>query len=165
VSVAGVSETAASAVPPPGAAQQLRHEMARLERQGVLPALNRSSDIRGPDANDNGVRDDIEIYIAALPLSEPQKRAAMQTARVQQRTLLTDPGDKAAIKALGDASMAATSCIGDRFEPERRRSYEISRRIEAITANTPERAKRYMDYMAALSGTSTAYPEGNTCED
>jgi hypothetical protein len=144
---------------------QLREEIARLEQQGVLPALDRGTDIRGPDANDNGVRDDIEAYIAALPITEPQKKAAMQTARVQQRSLLMDLSDKAAVRALSDASMAATACIGDRFEPDPNPSYEISLKIEAITANTPKRAKRYMRYMAALSGTSTAYPEGDTCEE
>ncbi len=151
--------------PPPSAALQLREEIARLEQQGVLPTLDRGTDIRGPDANSNGVRDDIDAYIAALPITDPQKKAAMQTARVQQRSLLMDLDDKAAVKALGDASMAATACIGDAFEPDRRQSYEVARRIEAITANTPERARRYIQYMAALSGTSTTYPEGNTCEE
>jgi hypothetical protein len=60
--------------------------------------------------------------------------------------------------------MAATSCSGDMFEPDRHRSYEVSRKIEAITANTPERAKRYLRYMAALSGSTIAYPPGDTCE-
>jgi hypothetical protein len=150
---------------PPSAMLLMREEIARLEQQGVLPTLDRGTDIRGPDVNDNGVRDDIEAYIAALPITDPQKRAAMQTARVQQRSLLMDLSDKAAVRALSDASMAATACIGDRFEPDPGPSYEISLKIEAITANTPERARRYMRYMAALSGTSTAYPEGNSCED
>ena len=158
------SPTVAASGPPPSAGQQLREEIARLEQQGVLPVLDRGTDLRGPDVNNNGVRDDIDAYIAALPITDVQRKAALQTARAQQRSLLTDLTDKAAVKALGDASMAATACIGDMFEPELRRAHELSRRIEAITANTPERAKRYIQYMRALSGTSTAYPEGNTCE-
>ena len=43
--------------------------------------------------------------------------------------------------------------------------HAITFKIEAITANTPERADRYMAYMRALHGTTTTYPEGKVCED
>lgn len=150
---------------PPSAGQQLGAEIARLEQQGVLPTLDRGTDIRGPDANANGVRDDVEAYIAGLSLTDAQRKAALQTARNQQAKLLVDPTDPEAVAALSRQSIAATKCMGDVFEPERRRSYEFSERIEALVANTPERAKRYLRYMTALSGTSVAYPVGPTCED
>ncbi|VTU35917.1 hypothetical protein RA8CHR_05340 [Variovorax sp. RA8] len=41
---------------------------------------------------------------------------------------------------------------------------QLSGKIEAMTANTRERAKRYMEYNAASSGSSTTLPNGNTCE-
>lgn len=151
--------------PPVTVTQQLRAEFAKLEQQGLLPALDRSPDVRGPDANGNGVRDDIDAHISALSLTNTQWKAAQQTARVQQRALLVDVKDKAAVAELGRASMAATACLADSFDPERRLSYDIGLKIEAITANTPERAARYMKYMAALSGTSTAFPSGGYCED
>lgn len=134
------------------------------EQHGVLPVLDRSSDIRGPDLDNNGVRDDIDKFIAALPLIDAQRRAAVQTARVQQRKLLADLSDKAALQVLSDASMAATACFGDTFEPDRRQSYKLAAKIEAITRNTPERAGRAIKYMAAVSGSMTDYPEGNPCE-
>lgn len=146
----------------------LREEIARLEQQGVLPRLDRGTDIRGPDANDDGVRDDIEAYIAALPITTAQNRAAMQTARNQQAKLLVDPTNtnKNAVVSLSEQSIAATKCMADVFEGAATDwSDVLSLKIEAITANTPERAKRYMQYMAALSGTSVSYPRGNTCEE
>lgn len=157
-------DTADSAAASASSAPQVSlDEVARLEAQGVLPLLDRSSDIGGPDANRNGVRDDIEAQIDRMTLTDAQKKAALQRARNQQDKLLVDVTDKAAVQSLSEHSMAATKCIGDAFEPERKRSYELSRKIEAMTANTPERAAQYMRYMAALSGTSVAYPDGNTC--
>lgn len=111
------------------------------------------------------MRDDVETYIAGLAITDVQRKAALQRARNQQAKLLVDLTDQEAVAAVSRQSMAATKCLGDVFEPERRRSYDLSARIEALVANTPERAKRYLQYMTALSGTSTAYPVGPTCED
>ena len=36
--------------------------------------MDRSSDIAGPDANKNGVRDDIEAWIDTLSVTEPQRK-------------------------------------------------------------------------------------------
>lgn len=149
----------------PSVTQQLRSEIDRLEQQGVLPALDRDADVRGLDANSNGVRDDIDVYIGTLSLIDAQRSALLQTARVQQLALLIDVSDKMAVTEVGRKSMAATACLADSFEPERRLSYGFALRVEAITANTPERAARYLKYLGALSGTSTVYPEAGYCEN
>ncbi len=156
------------------AAPSMKEQLAELERTGVLPPLDRSTDIAGPDADHNGIRDDIDAYIAALPVSEPVKEAARQVARVQQKSLLIDLQDRPALMALADASMASTACMSERsragFPPEqqeaaRRNGSAITFKIEAITANTPERAERYMAYMRALHGTTTTLRRENACED
>lgn len=131
----------------------------------MLPALDRDADVRGLDANSNGVRDDIDVYIGTLSLIDAQRSALLQTARVQQLALLIDVSDKMAVTEVGRKSMAATACLADSFEPERRLSYGFALRVEAITANTPERAARYLKYLGALSGTSTVYPEAGYCEN
>jgi hypothetical protein len=102
------------------------------------------------------------------------KKAAQQVARVQQKSLLIDLQDRSALMALADASMASTSCMSDvsdvgatpqeRYQ-SRRDGTAITLKIEAITANTPERAERYLAYMRALHGTTTESPFGNRCED
>jgi len=163
---AGAGAGSGSTPPSPTAGEPLRDELARLERLGVLPALDRGRDLRGPDVNDNGVRDDVEAYIDALPLTDAQRKAAMQTARVQQRSMLIDLTDRPTVVALGDASMAATKCMAIAFEGSATDwGGDLSLKIEAITANTPEQARRYIQYMRALSGTSTRYPRENTCEE
>ncbi len=60
--------------------------------------------------------------------------------------------------------MASTKCAGDRFAPVRSNSYPVTDKIEAMIANTCQRAKRYMQYDKASSGSSTTYPSGDTCE-
>lgn len=151
----------------------MKEQLEALEKAGELPALDRSTNIAGPDADRNGIRDDIDAYIAALPVSDAIKKAARQRARVQQKALLIDLKDRASLLTLSDASMASTACMSQMAEAGlpleqhykvRRNGHVITLKIEAITANTPERADRYMAYMSALHGTTTTYPTGKVCD-
>ena len=135
-----------------------------LEDSGVIPKLDRSSDIKGPDQNLNGVRDDIDAWIAALPITDKQKRAATQKAVALQRTLVLDLKNKAAMDASGDELAASTTCLGDVFLPNYQESYKLSGKIEAMTANTKARAYRYIEYNGAASGSSTRLPTSDTCK-
>ncbi|HSX94689.1 MAG TPA: hypothetical protein VLG41_17330, partial [Hydrogenophaga sp.] len=152
----------------------MKEQLEALEKAGELPALDRSTDIAGPDIDRNGIRDDIDAYIAALPVNDAVKKAARQVARVQQKSLLIDLKDRISLLALSDASMASTACMSETVEAGlplerhykvRRDGHAITLKIEAITANTPERAGRYLAYMGALHGTTTTYPTGKVCED
>lgn len=149
--------------PPPPPAPTLAEQIKTLEDTGAYPKLDRSTDIKGPDTNNNGVRDDIDTWIAAQPITDVQKRAATQKAVVLQKKLLVDLNDKAALQAVGDESMLSTACLGDAYNPNRDESYKISSKIEAMTANTKERAMRYIQYNKARSGSSTKYPKNYTC--
>ncbi len=135
-----------------------------LENSGVIPKLDRSSDIKGPDQNLNGVRDDIDAWIAALSITEKQKRAATQDAVALQRTLIIDLKDKTAMNASGDELAASTACLSNVFMPDYKESYKLSGKIEAMTANTKARAYRYIEYNRAASGSSTREPTGDTCK-
>jgi hypothetical protein len=158
--------TGSGAVTPPAgaaSASTLAQQIAALERSGAYPALDRSSDIAGPDANGNGVRDDIEAWIKAQPVNEAQRKALIQDARATQRTLVVDLKDQAALQKTGEGLAASAKCGGDHFS-----NYadftRMTGKIEAMTANTKERAMRYMQYNQARSGSSTTRPSGNTCE-
>jgi hypothetical protein len=138
----------------------LKEQITKLEDSGALPKLDRSTSIPGPDVNNNGVRDDIEAYIAALQLTEVQKKALMQDAKAMQMTLTVDLTDKVALQRVGDIGMASTNCIGNVIT----NFSDYSQKIESMTANTKERAKQYMKYNAARSGSVTSLPSGDTCE-
>ena len=163
VSACGAGEQPSAQDALPGNAS-LKSQIQALERSGALPALDRSTSITGPDANNNGVRDDIEAYIAGLPLSDAQKRAALQDARATQAALVVDLADKAALQKVGDGLMASTNCLGDLFVSDIKYASELSGKIEAMTANTKERARRYIQYNSARSGSVTRMPQGDTCE-
>ena len=144
-------------------APTLTQQIATLERSGAYPTLDRSSDIAGPDANANGVRDDIEAWINAQPVNDGQRKALMQDARATHQTLLVDLNDQAALQKADDGLAASSNCGLIQFSPCATFS-QLAGKIEGMTANTKERALRYMQYSAARSGISTTLPDGNTCE-
>jgi len=150
--------------PPPPPTPTLAQQIKALEDSGAYPKLDRSTDLKGPDQNLNGVRDDVEAWINAQPITDVQKKAAMQDAEVFQRTLLVDLTDKAALQSVGDAMAAATVCTSEVFKSNSNAGYMLSNKIEAITFNTKERTMRYIAYNQARSGSTTKLPSGNTCK-
>ena len=148
---------------PAPAAQSLQEQITAMESSGAYPKLDRSADIPGPDANGNGVRDDIEAWVNAQPVTNGQKKALMQDAMATQRTLLVALDDKKALQAAGEGFAASFQCGMLQF-PEYSDFSKYAGKIEAMTANTRQRAERYMKYNAARSGSSTTNPRGDTCE-
>ncbi len=148
----------------PPASPTLVQQIETLEKTGQLPQLDRSNGIKGPDTDNNGIRDDIDAWITKLPITDVQMKAVQQASRVMQRELLADLTDRSRLDRLGDESMAAVKCLGDSFKPNFQKGLDLSAQIEAITANTKERVKRYLAYNRAASGSSGRLPEGNTCE-
>lgn len=142
----------------------LGHVVPMPEVNGKRLELDRSSDIRGPDANNNGIRDDIDAWIAAQPISDEQQRAARQSARTTQKQLLADLSNPSSLQNLAEESAASVVCLSNVFEPDYQKGLDLSAQLEAITANTRNRAKQYLAYNRARSGSSGRLPEGNTCE-
>ena len=70
--------------PPPPQTPSLSQQIKALEDSGAYPKLDRSADLKGPDQNLNGVRDDIDAWIATLPITEVQKKAATDDALYAQ---------------------------------------------------------------------------------
>lgn len=60
--------------------------------------------------------------------------------------------------------MRAVSCLVDVFKPDVQKGSDLRSHLEAMMANTKERAKQYMAYNRARSGSVTKLPAGNTCE-
>jgi hypothetical protein len=135
-----------------------------LERRGELPQLDRSPDVKGPDANSNGIRDDVESYITSWPVTSEQKKAAEQLARSVQAALLVDLTSSDTLHQVDDSSLRAVQCIHMRFPDVTKRAAVISA-IERVTVNTKERTARYIKYNQALSGTATIILTGDTCDN
>jgi hypothetical protein len=161
----GTESTAQSpASPVSPSTPTMKEQIKALEDSGKLPKLDRSTSIAGPDTNNNGIRDDIDAWIAALPITDLQKKAAEQAARTTQKALMIDLTQKTGLDALGVLEARSVSCIRDVFMPDSQKGSDLGRQIEAITANTKERAKQYIAYNRAVSGSSGSLPTGNTCD-
>jgi hypothetical protein len=137
-----------------------------LEDQGLLPKLDRSSEIQGPDVNTNGIRDDIDTYIQNNYPTAPQQTAAQQLAKVTQTAMLIDKTDLAAVKALSVQESRAINCLYARFDSNAgsKQPAAVVAELEAISTSTKPRLLAYLAYSKALDGTAGSLPEGDTCE-
>jgi hypothetical protein len=159
VDVAGNSSTATVAVTLVPAQPTPADEVAALEAGGQLPHLDRSSSVSGQDADLNGIRDDIDTYLSSLSLAAPQRESADQLARAQQASLTVDSSDAVKVGQAGQDLVRAVGCLRSRFAGDEDFSW-MATRIEAITANTRERAHQYIAFNRALSQMSFVAPDG-----
>lgn len=137
--------------------------LKEVEQSGELPPLDRSSDIRGPDADNNGIRDDIDAYIASLQVTDGQRKAVEQMARALQSALLVDLEDPEELRRVSDLGMRGNRCLSINFS-DFDEKLNVLTKIEGITANTQERAFQYMKYNQALSGGVYRLLKGDTCD-
>ncbi len=150
----------------PGSLNSTNEQLiADLENSGEIPTLDRSSDIKGSDTDDNGIRDDIDTYIESMPITDEQKKAVIQLARSMQDSLLVDTKNDVALQNDDVKSIRAIQCLDIKFDDiPMERKILIS--IESKTANTKERAMKYIQYNNALSGSaSQILTAGDTCDE
>lgn len=149
----------------PGVTQTPAEKIAALESSGEIPKLERGPDISGPDSNTSGVRDDIESLLAA-EYTGARLAAAMQTARAFQKALLVDIEDINAVKVVDREISRGINCIYSHFDGAdgSKQPGQVTQELESMTANTKDRLLAYLKYNKALDGTSSALPEGDTCE-
>jgi hypothetical protein len=136
--LAGVAACSDSSSPS-GGASSTRTDKAKvpiIENEDLTPGL------RGIDADNNGIRDDIDRLIAKKYSASPQiKKAAQQYAWTLQKAL--DATTRAQALADGDEIGRAVACIF-KVLPARTSEQEHFRddmlnEISALTANTKER--------------------------
>lgn len=148
------------------AAQTPQQQLASLEASGVIPKLDRSSDLAGPDVNGNGVRDDIDTLIAANYTAPAERAAATQLAKTFQASLVVDLSNTVAVRAVSTSMSRATHCIFITFTGKNGSQVPdvVATNIESVSVSTKARLLKYLAYAKALDGTSTASPDGDTCE-
>lgn len=132
-----------------------------LETNGTVPTLDRSASLTGPDANGDGVRDDIAQWIAQQPASTDQRSALLQLANALQQTLLVDVNDQVALVAVSAREHAAVKCVVRRHVKSV--VPDAVRVLEEMTANTRERRHAYLRYANAMNGSVSPSPEGDGC--
>lgn len=141
-----------------------QQKIAYLEDTGAIPRLDRSNSLEGVDANLDGIRDDVESFINFNYAGIDQRNAARQFASTLQEALLVNEEDLDAAKAVSIKITRAVNCIYSRFDGTGKEPFDAVRDIESVTTNTKERLLQYLAFAKALDGTSSALPEGDTCE-
>jgi hypothetical protein len=142
--------------------------LARLETSGMIPVLDRSAALPGPDLNSNGIRDDIDNYLTTLNLPLSMRTAAEQLARALQEAVVVNSADKVLTTPIRDRATKGIACVWDRF-PQDPSSGQLSasqmvHSIEKLTANTRARVISYMTYNGSLNGSVSSLPSGDSCE-
>ena len=139
--------------------------IAALEASGALPKLERTDTVDGLDTNADGIRDDVEAFISTHYSTPEQQAASRQFASVMQAAMLVDKEDIAAVKAISLRSSRAVNCIYTRFDPDGDiKPAAVVQELRSISTNTKQRLLAYLAYAKALDGTTSALPEGDTCE-
>lgn len=132
------------------------------ESNGSIPRLNHDNTIAGPDNDSNGIRDDIDAYIATLPYTEVQKKAVQQNARVLSSSLTVDTTDKVALQKIANDMSNASWCIYTKLTDGT--AGKTAGELEKMIVNTKNRFIQYEKYNSALSGSVSKSPEGDGCD-
>jgi hypothetical protein len=108
--------------------------------------------LAGIDSDGDGIRDDVQRWIASVSLTDTQKRRALsQLARIHQ-ALIVSLGDRTALASLDSARVRAHDCIESFWGPSGLAAAVGD--LKAQTLNTRERAIAYSRANTALGATS-----------
>jgi hypothetical protein len=146
---------------PPPVTISVPQALAALQAQGKLPILDVSSSVAGTDADRNGIRDDIDKFVAGLPDSPAEKKALLQFAGTLQSSMTIDPADNNAVATVLLNSRRAIHCIWSVYPTGQHNKVLL---IEEISANTLTRLIAYENYNKKISGTVISSVSGSTCD-
>lgn len=132
------------------------------------PGPEGASTPAGVDRNNNGVRDDIERWIAAsYPESATLRAGLMQYARSQQiysARRMDSPAEALAVSARTSraiACMVLTLGQGEAADAEASRRFRAMQQLDLQFLNTPERLKLFIENEKLLAGQVLESPEGS----
>ncbi|MCU1249339.1 MAG: hypothetical protein JWQ49_2368 [Edaphobacter sp.] len=128
--------------------------------QTVLATLDRSTDVAGPDKNNNGVRDDIDQVIAGFGLTAGQAKALTQFAAALQVAILSSP-DKNSAYSNAVELHRGQECVFSQLSAD---STKYTRQIKAFTLNTQPRVMAFLDFSHNASGAVYPQPTGTLCK-
>ena len=126
----------------------------------VLATLDRSSDVAGPDKNNNGVRDDIDQVIAGFGLSASQTKALTQFAAALQVAILSSPDRNSAYSNAVEIHRGQ-ECVFSQLSAD---STKYTRQIKAFTLNTQPRVTAFLGFSHNASGAIYPQPTGTVCK-
>jgi hypothetical protein len=128
----------------------------------IIDNEDMSTGLMGVDADSNGIRDDIDRLIALkYSATSALKKAAEQKAKALQKSFDVTTADQA--RLWGNEIMRASSCVELATTDESIRS-QLSKEVEALTANTKERFAAYWSANELAGGMVFAQPSSLYCD-
>lgn len=144
----------------------IQNAIEDMEKQGELPILDRSHDIKGNE-DPNGVRHDINVWINQQPYDDKGLKALTQVAKALQMDITSHLLDmdkvtaKKTAKALSDEEGRAVNCIWNVFGEK---ASQHIHKLEQFTMNTKERLAAYGQALKVSNGEILDDVTGDTCE-
>lgn len=129
------------------------------------PVLDKSDSYEGIDADNNGVRDDIDAYIHSLDLNKKQNDLLLEYAKIKQMQITVEPSTRKDLYEISRASTLALVCYIDSLNLEDvAHKSDYLKKVANYTANTYKRAKRNSDYNNSLNGFVISLPPDGACD-
>jgi hypothetical protein len=116
----------------------------------VIPTLNTDAGLTIIDANNNGVRDDVDALIRSKYTTTTHLSAATQYARAVQMAVTASAPSTSNIPIIATALVEAVDCAFAQMGASN--SAAMISDVRAATTNTKERFMAYRETQAALSG-------------
>ena len=131
---------------------------------GCSDASNNNITRAGTDANQNGIRDEVDSYIRTAYAVGPERDAAEQHGRALQKVVMMTTADEA--ETLMIKVSRSMSCLYSVFDGGNGANHPaaVSRRLEDETFDTDARKKANDQFSEALDGRTWGLPQGDTCE-
>ena len=139
-------------------------QLNEVEKRSGQLQLNTDHNLMGSDTDLNGIRDDIDLYIAQNFKQIEQQRAVSQYAVQLQNSLLVDKQNLAQVKHISFEKSRAIGCIYEQFPVDTLpKAMTVVKDISAITMNTKIRFKAHLAFSQALDGTVMTLANSNLC--
>lgn len=125
----------------------------------VAVSLDRSPDVKGPDTNNNGIRDDIDTLITRISSDAVVQSSIMRVAASIQSALIANDNSVAAAKAAGEIDKSIV-CLAEK-SPDHVNQIKL---IFSATVNTESRFAANRNFEKALSAVSIDSLPSAGCE-
>ena len=134
----------------------------------TLPNLDTTDILEGTDDDENGIRDDIDLYIRSTYPDNLAQQAVSQYAKTLQATFFVDNADKIATAELHAAQTRSKLCVNKRVANQQAVNPDNTTIVKVITTatfNTSQRQRHYNNFANTLSQGEPSVGDSNVCND
>lgn len=136
--------------------------LSDMEAQGVISrAPDLDDPLEGYDIDQNGIRDDVDAWIAEKTLPPAAEEALQEYAEALSGVFTLDTTVSQDVDDFNRLAAKSMTCLVDTLGQP---AYQLFDQLETLLFNTPERARTLDQLSAASSGSVISLPRGDACE-